>query len=97
MIEVNRLVPPSEKLVLSGGFNGDAVAFYRGGMVEVAERPIDNGSAQIAAGGVYIITTEKNWKRLQQAQPELASPLLRSRGRGPEGDAPLVLLRGELQ
>ncbi|HET7008380.1 MAG TPA: glycosyltransferase family 39 protein [Candidatus Binatia bacterium] len=97
MIEVNRLVPPSEKLVLSGGFNGDAVAFYRGGMVEVAELPIDNGSAQIAAGGVYIITTEKNWKRLQQAQPELASPLLRSRGRGPEGDAPLVLLRGALQ
>jgi 4-amino-4-deoxy-L-arabinose transferase-like glycosyltransferase len=97
MIEVNRLVPRSEKLILAGGFNGDAVAFYRGGMVEVAERPADNGSAQISEGRDYVITTEKNWNRLQQSQPKLAPPLLRSRGKGPEGDAPLVLLRGELQ
>jgi hypothetical protein len=60
MIEVNRLVPRSEKLILAGGFNGDAVAFYRGGMVEVAERPADNGSAQISEGRDYVITTEKN-------------------------------------
>lgn len=97
MVEVNRLVPPSVKLVLYSGFNGDAVAFYRGGSVEVAERPADDGSARIADGDGYIITTEKTWNRLQQGQPKLAPPLLRSRGNGPEGDAPLVLLRAVLQ
>ena len=53
--------------------------------------------AQIADGEGYIITTEKIWNRLQQAQPKLAPPLLRSRGKGPEGDAPLVLLHAVLQ
>jgi hypothetical protein len=97
MIEVNRLVQPAERLVLYGGFNGDAVAFYRGGTVEVIDRFADDASARIADGDGYIITSEKNWNRLQQAQPKLAAPLLRSRGKGPEGDAPLLLLRGVLQ
>jgi len=97
MVEVNVIVKPSDQLVLYGSFNGDAVAFYRDGEVEIAERPVDNVSAQIAGGEGYIITTEKAWSRFQQAQPSLAPPLLRSRGKGPEGDAPLVLLRGRLQ
>jgi len=97
MFEVNGLVPPSDKLVLYGGFNGDAVAFYRDGEVEVAERPVDDASAPIVDGDGYIVTTEKSWSRLHQAQPSLAPPLLRSRGKGPEGDAPLVLLRGVIQ
>ena len=96
MVEVNRLVKPADKLVLYGGFNGDAVAFYRGGTVEVAERPVDSTLAQIADGDGYIITTEKVWNRLQQAQPHSTPPLLRSRGKGPEGDAPLVLLHAVL-
>jgi hypothetical protein len=96
MVEVNRLVSPSEKLVLAGGFNGDAVAFYRSGILEVAERPLGDVSAQVFAGNGYIVTTEKNWNRLRQAQPEL-TPLLRSRGTGPEGDAPLVLLRAQVR
>ena len=96
MSEVNRLVQPADKLVLHGGFNGDAVAFYRNGAVVVAERSLDDTAARIADGDGYIITTERAWNRLQQAQPKLAPPLLRSRGKGPEGDAPLVLLRGVL-
>ena len=96
MIEVNRQVKPADKLVLYGGFNGDALAFYRGGTVAVAEQPVDVAAAQIADGNGYIITTEKAWSRLQQAQPGLTPPLLRSRGKGPEGDAPLVLLRAVL-
>ena len=86
---------PADKLVLYGGFNSDAVVFYRGGPVEIAERPARRciGARSLTATG-YIITTEKTWKELQQAQPQLAPPLLRSRGKGPEGDAPLVLVRG---
>ncbi|MGZ8522727.1 MAG: hypothetical protein ACXWX7_21570, partial [Candidatus Binatia bacterium] len=96
MIEVNRLVLPSDKLVLYGGFNGDAVVFYRGRAIELAERPVDSTAAQISDGDGYIITTEKVWNRLRQTRPQLTPPLLRSRGSGPEGEAPLVLLRAVL-
>jgi hypothetical protein len=96
MVEVNRLVQPADKLVLYGTFNSDAVVFYRGGAIEVAERPVGSTAAQIADGNGYIITTEQMWNKLQQTQRQLTPPLLRSRGSGPEGDAPLVLLHAVL-
>jgi len=96
MIEVNRLVKPTDKLIMYGGFNGDALSFYRGGTVEVAEQSLEVAAAQIADGTGYLITTESVWSKLQQAQPKLTPPLLHSRGKGPEGDAPLVLARAVL-
>ncbi len=94
MIEVNRRVKPADKLAMYGGFNGDALSFYRGGTVANDEQPLADTAARIAAGDGYLITTENIWRQLHDAQPKLAEPLLRSRGKGPEGDAPLVLLHG---
>jgi len=94
MIAVNRVVKPADKLIMYGGFNGDALSFYRGGTVESVEQPLTEAAAWIAAGNGYLITTENIGRQLREAQPRLPEPLLRSRGKGPEGDAPLVLLRG---
>ena len=94
MIEVNRLVKPADKLAMYGGFNGDALSFYRGGTVANAEQSLADAAAELAAGDGYLITTENIWRQLNSVQPKLAEPLLRSRGKGPEGDAPLVLLHG---
>lgn len=93
MSEVNRRVAPQERLVIYGDFNSDPVIFYRGQTIEIDERPINAAAAQIAPGDGYIITTEASWQRFHGAWPELAPPLLHSKGKGPEGDAPLVLLR----
>lgn len=94
--EVNRLVAPAEKLILYGGFNSDAVVFYRNGSFAIDERPLEEFAARLIAGSGYLVTTENVWQALNQAQPKLAPPLLRSRGKGPEGDAPLVLVRATI-
>lgn len=94
MVEVNRLVKPADKLAMYGAFNGDALSFYRGGTVANVEQPLADAAAELARGAGYLITTENVWRQLHRIQPKLAEPLLRSRGKGPEGDAPLVLLRG---
>jgi hypothetical protein len=95
MSEVNRRVAPHERLVIYGAFNSDPVIFYRGQTIEIDERPLDAAAAKIAPGDGYIITTETSWQKFQSARPELAPPLLQSKGKGPEGDAPLVLLRAK--
>jgi hypothetical protein len=50
--------------------------------------------SEMAAGNEFIITTEKEWERIYNLNRALPSPILRSDGTGPEGNARLVLLRG---
>jgi len=92
MTAVNRLVKPDEELLVLGSFNSDPVIFYRGSVIEVVDRP----AAKLRAGNKYIITAEKIWLAAKKTEPDLTSPLLRSVGKGPDGDAPLVLLRAEI-
>jgi hypothetical protein len=40
--------------------------------------------------------TDEAWKKMQALNGGLPAPLVRSSGKGPEGDAPLVLLRAEI-
>jgi len=40
--------------------------------------------------------TEQSWTALHKLNANLPEPLLRSAGKGPEGDAPLILLRAEI-
>jgi hypothetical protein len=40
--------------------------------------------------------TEQSWTALHKLNAKLPEPLIRSAGKGPEGDAPLILLQAEI-
>ena len=90
--EVNRLVHPTAKLYLYGGFNSDPVIFYRGDVINALDQSAEIVADKTAKSSAFIIMNEQTWKRIQQVKPDLPSPLLKSQGKGPEGDAPLLLV-----
>ena len=96
MDEVNRLATPNDKLTIYGEFNSDALLYYRGSFVDVDERPIMAVAPKIVAGQGFVIMTEPSWKALQKLNANLPAPLVHSAGKGPEGDAPLVLLQADI-
>ena len=96
MNEVNRRVNPVEKLMIYGAFNSDPVIFYRGDTIDSDERPIEAAAAKIFPGNDYVIMTEQAWQAMRKINSDLPAPLVRSTGKGPEGDAPLVLLRASI-
>ena len=53
-------------------------------------------AAKTGIGDDYVIMTERSLKEIQAMAANLPEPLLRSKGRGPEGDAPLVLVQADL-
>jgi hypothetical protein len=94
--EVNRRVKPGEKIYLYGEFNSDPVIFYFGGTIDTLEQAPATIAAKIGAGDSYIIMPEQSWKEIQKAKADLPAPLVISKGKGPEGDAPLVLVQANL-
>jgi 4-amino-4-deoxy-L-arabinose transferase-like glycosyltransferase len=96
MAEVNQKVKPGDKLYLYDGdsFNSDPVIFYRGGPIDTLEQPAEVISNNSGSGDQYIIMSQKTWSKISDAYPNLPPPLLKSEGSGPEGDAPLVLMKG---
>jgi 4-amino-4-deoxy-L-arabinose transferase-like glycosyltransferase len=96
MVEVNRLVSPGQKLLVYGGFNSDPVFFYRGNSLAIDETPLELVAPNIAAGSGFVIMTEQSWTAIHNLNANLPTPLVRSVGKGPEGDAPLVLLQAEI-
>src|SRR5262245_12243344 len=96
MHEVNQRVGPGERLFLYGDFSSDPVLYYRGETIVVDERSIEAVAPKIGAGNSFVIMTEPSWKMLRTLNANLPAPLARSAGKGPEGDAPLVLLQAEL-
>jgi hypothetical protein len=91
MSEVNRRVKPEEKLYIHGDFNDDGVVFYRGRSIERLDEPFEILAPKLGRGDAYVILPERR-ERAQNLPP----PLAKSVGRGPEGDAPLVLMRADL-
>lgn len=96
MIEVNRRVSPAQKLLVYGGFNSDPVLYYRGNTLSIDETPLEVVAPKITAGNGFVIMTEQSWTAIHQLNGNLPAPLVRSVGKGPEGDAPLVLVRAEI-
>jgi hypothetical protein len=93
MLEVNRLVGRDAPLyIYRNSFNSDQVVFYRGEPVEILNRTPHEASAG-AFGNAYLIMTQRDWNELGKLHGELPPPLVKSVGTGPEGDAPLVLVR----
>ena len=92
MAEVNRLVEPADRLYLHGRFNSDAVVFYRGGAIPKLNEPLESLVPRLGRGSEYVILREPR-KPVQ----EFPAPMLKSSGRGPEGDATLLLMRAQLE
>ncbi len=92
MVEVNRQVEAHE-LYLYGEFNSDPLVFYRGEPIEILREPPQTIAARNGHGGSYIIMTAESYKELRKLNSQLPAPALQSAGTGPEGDAPLVLVR----
>jgi 4-amino-4-deoxy-L-arabinose transferase-like glycosyltransferase len=98
MDQVNQLVKPGDRLYLYGErFNSDPVVFYRGGPIESLDEEPRTLAAQIGAGKQFVIMSKKSWDAVQGYGQSLPAPLLRSEGKGPEGDAPLVLVQANLE
>jgi len=93
MREVNRRVPPSDKLYLFGGFNSDSVIFYRGAPIDALDQPAEQVAAAVGTDGLYVIMDQQAWAQIERLRPDLPPPLLKSRGAGPEGDAPIFLVQ----
>jgi len=95
MQEVNRLVQGRQVYIYGGSFDAGPVVFYRGGEIRKVE-----GSPQIVlnhlrSSGNYIIMSEMVWNKMDITFGNFPPPLLKSKGRGPDGDAHLVLVRGK--
>ena len=96
MSQVNQRVGPNDKLYIYGRFNSDSVVFYRGSAIERLDQPIEALAANAGKGRGYVIMPERNWKDIETAAGNAPAPLLKSEGKGPEGDALLVLLKADL-
>jgi hypothetical protein len=96
MREVNQRVKTDNKLVVYGEFNSDPVLYYRGSPIDLDEQSVETAAAKINPGDSYIIMTEASWSALRKLNANLPMPVLRSVGKGPEGDAPLVLLQASI-
>ena len=95
MTQVNERVGPNAQLYLYGDFNSDSVMFYRGAVIEQLEQPEEIVARKAGSGDGYLIMTAQSYKKIH-ALANNSPPLLRSVGDGPEGDAPLVLLRANV-
>ncbi|HSK31657.1 MAG TPA: glycosyltransferase family 39 protein [Candidatus Limnocylindria bacterium] len=96
MSEVNRRVKTDDKLYLYGPFNSDPVLFYRGVVIDFLDQRVEDVAAKIGHGDGYLILPEQSWKAIQNIATNLPPPLAASKGKGPEGDAPLVLVRADV-
>ena len=92
MSEVNQRVKPEDKLYLYGRFNSAALMFYRGGVIERLEEPPETAASGAGKREVYIIMPARRGVR-----DNLPPPLVESEGTGPEGDAPLILVKAALR
>ncbi len=97
MREVNRRVSPGAQLYLYGeGFDSSPVFFYRGGPVPSMPAGPDALTKKLQSTEDHVIMTEHEWTRAHAFSNAIPLPQLKSRGKGSEGDAPLVLVQGRV-
>ena len=93
MSQVNQRVIDPNRLFLYGSFNSDPVVFYRGSPIETLDQPLEKLAPSMPSGEVFIIMPEQLFLEMRKQNRNLPMPLLKSVGKGPEGDARLVLLQ----
>ena len=70
--------------------------FTREETIEMLEQPVAELASKVGAGSDYVILPRQTWEEIEKVRPGLPPPILSSRGKGPEGDAPLVLVRAQV-
>jgi hypothetical protein len=76
------------------GIDYASIVFYGGNELMVLSE--DNGVLldKLEHSGNYVIVGERTWKTMVAHGSVPLSPVLRSKGTGPDGDAALILLHG---
>jgi hypothetical protein len=94
--EIGERMQPGDKLFLHGALISAPLDFYYGGVIAELDRSVQLVADKAGRSNAYIIMDERTWKRIREVKPDLPEPLLKSRGKGAEGDAPLVLVRARV-
>lgn len=93
--EVNQRLPLSEVLTIYGnGWDYTSVVFYRPGRIPILKGDLRSFQEELRQSKDYFIMSEKEWKKMVAAGMSVNAPELRSRGTGPDGKDPIVLIRG---
>jgi hypothetical protein len=96
MEQVDQRIKPGDKLYIFGEFfNSDSLVFYHGGPIETTEQSPEAFAAKVGSGNDLIIMAKRSWAEIQRYDRALPAPVLTGTSTGPEGDAPLVLIRAE--
>ncbi|MGH7823899.1 MAG: ArnT family glycosyltransferase [Candidatus Binatia bacterium] len=82
-----------ELLLFGKGLNNSSIMFYGRPKIQLVTEDFDALRRRLKQTRDYVILGERQWKQLG-ADVSLFPPLLRSRGLGPSGDDPLVLIQG---
>lgn len=95
VLEVNRRLGKGGSLFLCGeGWDPTSVIFYRGADVPVLDGGLDGLRQYLRSADAYCIMSEHEWKHLVASAELLSPPVLTSRGGGPDGNDPIVFVRG---
>ncbi|MGH7847586.1 MAG: ArnT family glycosyltransferase [Candidatus Binatia bacterium] len=97
MSQVRKELDGDGKLYVYGhGFDKNQILFYQGGEVPVLDVSPEKLAERLQLEDDLIILTGQQWKQIAVDHP-IPAPLVKSEGLGPDGDASLVLIRGEGQ
>jgi 4-amino-4-deoxy-L-arabinose transferase-like glycosyltransferase len=80
-------------LLFMKGLDSSSIVFYGGAKIQLLNNDLQALRQRLEQSGDYVILGEQQWQALG-LEPSLFPPLLRSRGRGPDGVDPLVLIQG---
>jgi len=95
MKEVNRLVPNGKLYLYPGFFDPNPVLFYRGSSIPAREEPPQVLAEWLHSSDVYVIMAEEAWRRIKLTDADFPAPLFKSKGGGPKGNVPLVVIQGK--
>ena len=90
---VNQRLSAGDELYLYGeDFNSDPVVFYHGKPIPMLRQSPEAIAAQSGVTHRYIIMSKQTWSEIQNDRCKPSAARMESKGSGPEGDAPLVLV-----
>jgi 4-amino-4-deoxy-L-arabinose transferase-like glycosyltransferase len=90
---VNQRLSPGDELYLYGeDFNSDPVVFYHGKPIQMLRQSPAATAAQPEVTHRYMIMSKQTWSEIQNDHCKPSAARMESKGSGPEGDAPLVLV-----